>query len=125
MQWYTELIALHKELSARGLVVLAFPCNQFAYQEPKAASEVETCARQRYGVDFQMMEKVEVNGREAHPVYRWLRLAASASEAAPYLGWNFCLFAVGRDGRTVLRPHAQVSPSAIRADLETLLAAEM
>ena len=119
-------MTLHSELSARGLEVLAFPCNQFGYQEPKAAAEVETCARQRYGVGFHMMEKVEVNGREAHPVYRWLRLAASDDPTqAPFLGWNFCLFIVGRDGRTVLRPHAQVPPSAIRDEVEALLTAEV
>ena len=113
-------------MSARGLVVLAFPCNQFAYQERQAAAEVEACVRQKYGVEFHMMEKVEVNGHEAHPVYRWLRLAASDDpEAAPYIGWNFTLFIVGRDGRTVQRPSAQVPPSAIRDDLEALLAAEM
>mmetsp|Transcript_11880 Transcript_11880/g.24117 ORF Transcript_11880/g.24117 Transcript_11880/m.24117 type:complete len:87 (-) Transcript_11880:352-612(-) len=84
------------------------------------------CVRQQYNVNFRMMQKVEVNGRDTHPVYRWLRLAASDdAKTAPYLGWNFCLFIVGRDGRTVLRPGAQVPPSAIRGDVEALLADEI
>ena len=107
-------------------MVLAFPCNQFAYQERQAATEVEACVRRKYGVEFHMMEKVDVNGHDTHPVYRWLRLAASDDPtAAPYLGWNFCLFIVARDGRTVHRPSAHVPPSAIRDELERLLAGDV
>lgn len=78
--------------------------------------------RARYDVGFHVMQKVLVNGRDAHEVYRWLRLGASEDrESAPYLGWNFCMFCVGRDGRTILRPHAQVSPFAFRTQIEEML----
>lgn len=119
-------MALYKALAGRGLEVLAFPCNQFGYQEPKGAADVEACVRQRYDVGFHVMQKVHVNGRDTHPVYRWLRLGASDDgESAPYLGWNFCMFIVGRDGRKIQRPHAQVSPSAMRASIEEMLDEEL
>ena len=116
-------MSLHSELCERGLEVLAFLCNQFGYQEPKVSSEVETCVRARFGVSFKMMEKVNVNGAGTHDVYKWLRLRASDDdEVAPYLGWNFIVFAVGRDGRTVMRlPHSQ-SPASARSEIETMLA---
>lgn len=114
---------LHSELHERGLEVLAFPCNQFGYQEPKGSSEVETCVRAKYGVNFRVMQKIHVNGPGTHNVYKWLRLRATDEEdVAPYLGWNFIVFAVGRDGRTVLRlPHSQ-SPASARAEIEAMLA---
>ena len=119
-------MTLHGALQERGLEVLAFPCNQFGYQEPKGAEDVEACVRARYGVGFTIMEKVHVNGRETHPVYRWLRLGATEGDEvdrAPYLGWNFIMFVVGRDGKNVLRlPHNQ-SPASARAAIEDLLAA--
>lgn len=114
---------LHSELRDRGLEVLAFPCNQFGYQEPKGSTEVESCVRARFGVGFHIMQKVQVNGKETHPVYRWLRLGASQDdEVAPYLGWNFCMFVVGRDGRTIVRHAAHQSPLSVRSSIEEMLA---
>ena len=121
-QWYKELVALHKELGHRGLECLAFPCNQFGMQEPGGAAEVEACVRAKYHVDFHVFEKVKVNGADTHPVYRFLRLAAAGGADAPFLGWNFCVFLVSRDGKTVIRPHASTSPLAMREDIERLLA---
>ena len=88
--WYSELAKLQDDLQAHGLVILCFPCNQFLSQEPKDASSVETCMRPKYklGPSFRYMEKVDVNGPSAHPVYRWLRI--NGSENGGPLGWNFC-----------------------------------
>lgn len=81
------------------------------------------CVRAKHAVEFSMMEKAEVNGPAAHPVYRFLRLAVGTpEEPSPYLGWNFCIFIIGRDGTTVRRPHASESPSSVREQLEALLA---
>ena len=118
-------------------------------QEPGGAAEVEACVRakyaeleehelttrpvatahhsplttyHRYHVDFHVFEKVKVNGADTHPVYRFLRLAAAGGADAPFLGWNFCVFLVSRDGKTVIRPHASTSPLAMREDIERLLA---
>ena len=103
--------------------MLAFPCNQFGMQEPGSASDVEACVRTRYHVGFHVFEKVKVNGADTHPVYRFLRLAAGGGgDDAPFLGWNFCVFLVGRDGTTVVRPHASTSPLAMRDEIERLLA---
>ena len=91
-------------------------------QEPGGAAEVEACVRAKYHVDFHVFEKVKVNGADTHPVYRFLRLAAAGGADAPFLGWNFCVFLVSRDGKTVIRPHASTSPLAMRDDIERLLA---
>ena len=113
-------------------------------QEPGGAAEVEACVRAkyaaqflrnimgairlraahlyRYHVDFHVFEKVKVNGADTHPVYRFLRLAAAGGADAPFLRWNFCVFLVSRDGKTVIRPHASTSPLAMREDIERLLA---
>ena len=87
-----------------------------------ASVEVEACVRAKYHVDFHVFEKVKVNGADTHPVYRFLRLAAAGGADAPFLGWNFCVFLVSRDGKTVIRPHASTSPLAMREDIERLLA---
>ena len=70
-------MTLHGALQERGLEVLAFPCNQFGYQEPKGAEDVEACVRARYGVGFTIMEKVHVNGAQAHPAFAFLKARLS------------------------------------------------
>lgn len=78
---------MHSELHQRGLTILAFPCNQFLSQEPQGAEKIETCVRAKYSLGFQLMEKVDVNGKNTHPVFRWLRLRATPDASA--IKWNF------------------------------------
>ena len=75
---------LHDELGASGLEILAFPCNQFGKQEPKSCEEVQRFAVNTYGVEFTMMDKVNVNGHEAHPVFNYLKAKTNAK-----ITWNF------------------------------------
>jgi len=121
-------VDLHNALAEqRGLQILAFPCNQFASQEPQGAAEIETGIKTKFLADvqsnvagFRLMEKVNVNGPETHHVYRWLRLKGSPdAEAIP---WNFNMFLVGLDGETCTRYSNSRTPSSIKADIESALA---
>nr|NLI50098.1 glutathione peroxidase [Propionibacterium sp.] len=111
------LYETHKDA---GLVVLGFPCDQFAHQEFDEAEQIGEFCRLNYGVTFPMFAKVDVNGKDAHPLYKWLR-----GEAGGLLGdaikWNFTKFLIDREGRVVRRYAPTVEPAAIEADIKALL----
>lgn len=121
MRWYTELKQLEDELSQRGLSIVAFPCNQFAKQEPQDAEKIETCIRQKFSVSFSTLGKVNVNGPDTHPIFRWLRL--KGSDDPQQINWNFNMFLVGRDGETCTRYSNTRTPLSIKDDIEQALAA--
>ena len=110
---------LHERLSARGLRILAFPCNQFGRQEPGSAQEIRAFA-DGYGVAFDVFAKVDVNGRNAHPVFQFLR-----SRLSDILGssikWNWTKFLCDRDGVPVQRFSPSASPLSIEPAIEKLL----
>jgi glutathione peroxidase len=120
--WYKELQELHSELHPRGLKILAFPCNQFLSQEPQGAEKIEACVRAKYSLGFHLLEKVEVNGAQTHPVWQWLRMCATPDASA--IKWNFNMFLVGRDGVSCTRYANSRVPSSIAGDIEALLKAE-
>ncbi len=99
---YAGLEALHKEFSDQGLVILGFPCNQFGGQEPGDKDQIAQTCHINYGVSFPMFAKVDVNGSNAHPLFKWL-----TSELPGWLGksikWNFTKFLIGRDGKPIKR----------------------
>lgn len=119
---YAGLEALHERYAAEGLAILGFPCNQFGGQEPGERDSIEACTT-GFGVAFQMFEKVEVNGPDAHPVFRWL-----TSSLPGLLGgrikWNFTKFLIGRDGRPLDRYAPLTSPEALETDIVTALRRE-
>jgi len=90
-------------------------------QEPQDSERIETCVRAKYSVNFPMLEKVNVNGADAHPVFRWLRL--KGGDDPQQINWNFNMFLVGRDGETCTRFGVQRTPSSIKTELEEALAA--
>src|SRR5262249_9556564 len=98
---YEGLEELQRELAAENFTVVGFPCNQFAGQEPGSAAEIVEFCRTSYGVSFPLSEKLEVNGPQRHPVYRFL--TAPESGFAGDITWNFEKFLVGRDGRVLHR----------------------
>lgn len=109
---YDGLQRLYETYRERGFEVLAFPCNQFAGQEPGSDAEVKAFCSRGYGVTFPLFSKLEVNGRGRSPLYAWL-----AAEEAPPAGrgdieWNFAKFLVDRSGRVVGRFQPQVEPEA-------------
>lgn len=119
---FEGLQALYTQYADQGLVVLGFPCDQFAHQEPGDSEAIGEFCQKNYGVTFPMFEKIEVNGSGAHPVYQWLR-----SEKGGLLGsaikWNFTKFLVGRDGAVIERYSPQTEPADLAADVEKALAA--
>lgn len=119
---YTGLQALHERYRAQGLEVLGFPCNQFGAQEPGDAPEIGAFCERNFGVSFPLFEKVEVNGADAHPLWRWLTSEAPGLLGIEAIKWNFTKFLVRRDGTVFKRYAPQTAPESIKADIESLLA---
>ena len=119
---FEGLESLHSQYADQGLVVLGFPCNQFGSQDPGENEEIGAFCQKNYGVTFPMFEKVDVNGDEAHPLYKWLR-----EEKTGLLGdqikWNFTKFLIGRDGAVLKRYASTTKPESIVSDIEQALAA--
>ena len=117
---YRGLEALYRAFEPRGFAVLGFPCNQFGGQEPGTASEIGAFCGSKYDVTFPMFSKIDVNGREAHPLYKYLR-----SEKSGLLGsaikWNFTKFLADRSGRVVSRHAPTTTPEALKREIEALL----
>jgi glutathione peroxidase len=112
---YKGLEALYKKYAEQGLVVLGVPCNQFAGQEPGSADEIATFCEKNYGVTFDLLEKVEVNGAGQHPLYA--DLTSKADPPGP-ITWNFEKFLVAKDGSIAARANPRIAP-----DDQTLVAA--
>ena len=105
---YAGLEQLQRELAAENFTVVGFPCNQFAGQEPGSAAEIVTFCSTTYGISFPLSEKLEVNGPQRHPVYRFLTGAGSGIEGD--ITWNFEKFLIARDGRVLHRYPPTVKP---------------
>ncbi len=121
---YKGLQGLYERYEEQGLEVLGFPCNQFGAQEPGSADQIGAFCERNYGVSFPLFDKVEVNGRGAHPLYRWLTREAPGLLGSEAVKWNFTKFLVRRDGSVFRRYPPQASPQSIAADIEALLAEE-
>jgi glutathione peroxidase len=117
---YRGLEALHRELGPRGFAVLGFPCNQFGGQEPGNATEIAAFCSSNYHVSFPMFDKIDVNGADAHPLYRYLK-----DEKSGLLGsaikWNFTKFLADRAGKVVARHAPTARPEGLRQEIEALL----
>jgi glutathione peroxidase len=101
--------------------VLGFPCNQFAGQESGSSEDISAFCSTTYDVTFPMFEKVDVNGRNAHPLFKWLRDAAPGILGLNAVKWNFTKFLVGRDGHPIRRYGPDTEPAAIASDIEKIL----
>jgi glutathione peroxidase len=117
---FAGLESLYEKYVDQGLVVLGFPCNQFAGQEPGDAEEIGAFCQRNYGVSFPMFDKIDVNGDDAHPLYRWLK-----TEKGGLLGdaikWNFTKFLIGRDGQVIKRYSPTTEPEKLAGDIEAAL----
>ncbi|UYG07244.1 glutathione peroxidase [Halomonas sp. M4R1S46] len=98
-----DLERLYRRYRDRGFTVLAFPCNQFAHQAPETAQAFCAFGEREYGVTFPLMEKIKVNGADAHPLFVELKRAAPGVFGTGMIKWNFTKFLVGRDGRVIRR----------------------
>ena len=136
---YEGLEALYRERRDRGLEVLAFPCNQFGGDEPGSDAEIQEFCSTTYGVGFPVLAKVDVNGPDASPLWRYLR-AADPGEWLPHDGlaahvartrpeavgtdevkWNFTKFLIGRDGEVIRRYESTTTPEQLAADVDAAL----
>ncbi len=107
---YEDLAKLQERYRERGFLVVGAPCNQFLGQEPGTAEEIATFCATTYGVDFPLLAKQDVNGKERSPLYQWL--VGSAAGGGTDISWNFEKFLVGRDGAVVKRFSPRVTPAS-------------
>ncbi|NYH20480.1 glutathione peroxidase [Paraburkholderia bryophila] len=118
---YAGLQKLFDTYAARGLAVLGFPCNQFGKQEPGDASAIGSFCEKNYGVTFPMFDKIDVNGANAHPLFRYLTEEAPGLLGLEGIKWNFTKFLIGRDGSVLKRYAPLTKPEAITEDIEKQL----
>ena len=117
---YEGLEELYTRYRDQGLVVLGFPANDFAGQEPGTNEEIADFCTGHFGVTFPMFSKVDVNGDDAHPIYQWLRQQKSGL-LGDKIKWNFTKFLVGRDGQVIKRYAPTTKPEQIADDIEAAL----
>ena len=118
---YEGLEELYRDYKDRGFEILAFPCNQFGAQEPGNAEEIANFCSLTYDVTFPVFGKIDVNGADAAPLYRWLKKQAPGLFGTEGIKWNFTKFLIDREGNVVERYAPQTKPEDIAADIEKLL----
>lgn len=112
---------LYKDLKDRGLAILGFPCNQFGSQDPGSDDEIGEFCQINYGVSFPMFSKIDVNGDNAAPLYKYLKSEGKGILGTEGIKWNFTKFLINRDGKVVKRFAPKDKPEAIRKAIEALL----
>ena len=120
---FAGLEALHEKYADKGLAVLGFPSNQFGGQDPGTNEEIGAFCMKNYGVSFPMMEKIDVNGANAAPLYKWLTKEKPGLLGSTAIKWNFTKFLVGRDGTVIKRYAPLDTPASLERDVEAALAA--
>jgi len=139
---YDGLEALYQKYKDQGLVIIGFPCDQFAHQEPGSDEEIAEFCRLNHGVTFPLMKKVDVNGKEAHPIFEYLKSQAPTEEYKGFkakashalfksisksvekdgdIMWNFTKFLVSRDGSVVKRFAPTTEPAEFEKDVQEML----
>ncbi|CAN5641623.1 glutathione peroxidase [soil metagenome] len=118
---YQGLQTLRDELGGEKFEVLGFPCDQFLHQEPGGAEEIGAFCEKNYGVTFPMFDKIEVNGKGAHPLYQWLK-SQKKGALGGRINWNFPKFLVGADGNVIGRYSPKTEPAAIADDIKKAMA---
>jgi len=116
----TELEELNKQYKEQGLEVLGFPCNQFANQEKGSNDEIQAVCSINFGVTFTMFEKIDVNGENAHPLYKFLK-SEKKGVLSNEIKWNFTKFLIDSEGNVVKRYAPTIKPSKIEEDIKALL----
>lgn len=117
---FEGLELLNKKYRDRGLVILGFPCNQFAGQEPKSENEIVEFCKLNYDVSFQLFKKIDVNGANAHPLYVFLKEQLPGTMGND-IKWNFTKFLIGKDGKPLKRYAPNTKPADIETDIENVL----
>ncbi|RYY59657.1 MAG: glutathione peroxidase [Comamonadaceae bacterium] len=120
---FAGLEQLHEKYAEQGLTVLGFPSNQFGAQDPGSNEEIGAFCTKNYGVSFPMMEKIDVNGSNATPLYQWLVKEKPGLLGSTAIKWNFTKFLLGRDGAVLKRYAPLDTPASMKRDIEAALAA--
>lgn len=118
---YEGLEELFQQYREQGFEVLAFPCNQFGAQEPGNASEIAEFCKVNFGLTFPLMEKVDVNGDDASPLFDWMKAEKPGLMGSKAIKWNFTKFLIDREGNVVKRYAPTDAPKSIAKDIEKLL----
>jgi len=118
---YKGLEAMYRQHKDQGLEVLGFPCDQFGHQEPGDAEEIKNFCALTYDVSFPMFAKIDVNGANAHPLWKWLKEEKGGLLGFDGIKWNFTKFLVGRDGAVVKRYAPTDTPEKIERELAPVL----
>ena len=118
---YEGLQKLYTQYQAQGFEILAFPCDQFGHQEPGDDIQIAEFCSLNYATTFPLFSKIEVNGTNAHPLFRYLKKAAPGILGSKRIKWNFTKFLVDRQGNVVKRYATATKPKAIAVDIEQLL----
>lgn len=117
---YEGLQKLHEEYADRGFAVLGFPSNQFKQQEPGTDAEIQEFCRVNYGVTFPVFSKIDVNGKSAHPLYKFLTQEHGDIKANA-IDWNFAKFLIGRDGTVLQRYAPNITPDLVASDIDSVI----
>ena len=118
---YEGLEELHAEYREQGLAVLGFPCNQFGGQEPGSENEIAEFCQLNYGVSFPMFAKIDVNGNDADPLFKYLKKSQKGLLGSEKIKWNFTKFLVNREGEVISRFAPTVKPKDLVKDIESML----
>ena len=118
---YAGLEELYQEFKDQGLQVLGFPCNQFGEQEPEGNQIIGEFCQRNYGVSFPMFSKIDVNGKQTHPLFQYLKENAPGILGSKSIKWNFTKFLVANNGGAIQRFAPQTPPSNLRSAIATLL----
>ena len=118
---YQGLQALYDKFKDKQFVVLGFPCNQFGHQEPGNDSDILCFTKERYSITFPLFSKLEVNGEQAHPLYKYLKHSQKGLLGTEFIKWNFTKFLVDRQGDVVARFAPATTPSTLEARVAQLV----
>ena len=117
---YKGLEELYKKYKDQGLAVIGFPCDQFGHQEPGSNEEIASFCEMNYGVSFPIMEKIEVNGKNASPIFKYLKSKAGGLFGSR-IKWNFTKFLISRDGQTIKIFSQIKNPKSLEKYIEKML----
>lgn len=118
---YKGLENIYKKYKDKGFEIIGFPCNQFAFQEPGSNQEIKEFCDTNYGVTFEIMNKIKVNGPKADPLFKFLKKQRSGIAGTPQIKWNFTKFLINRDGEVIKRFGPKIEAKDIESTIQKIL----
>ena len=118
---YKGLENIYKKYKDKGFEIIGFPCNQFAFQEPGSNQEIKEFCDTNYGVTFEIMNKIKVNGAKADPLFKFLKKQKSGIAGTPQIKWNFTKFLINRDGEVIKRFGPKIEAKDIESTIQKIL----